>query len=282
MKKKFLERIENNAKLLIMFLLILINISCNSSGTTDTPPAFVQFVQAPVENSILSSNSVVFVWRGSDDNFQYRFRLVELNDENPSDYIDWSNFSKESEIEFINLNEGTYQFQLEAKNKNFNTTLTRKFSVDAIKGPTLSFNKIITISNIGVSDSVSIWMEDIQELAAFKVAVDFNPNILIFDGVSAGKTVINSNFYQLIVPNFSLQSVKDDVNRTGRLIVNSAFLKTDLSDEFLSGSGRILNIKFIGKNLGTTKLEFTSIELRKLDGTIIFNKPPGSGTYTIK
>ncbi len=282
MKTKFFENIKNQAKRLLMFLLVFIVISCNSGGTTDAPPAFIQFIQAPLENAVLSTNTVIFVWRGSDDNFEYRFRLVELNDDNPSDYIDWSNFAKDDEIEFTNLNEGKYQFQLEAKNKNYNTTLTRKFSVDAIKGPSLSFNKITTISTIGMADSVSIWMEDIQDLSAFKLAVDFNPNVLIFDGVSGGKTVINSNFYQLIVPNFNLQSVKDDVNRTGRLIVNSAFLKTGLSDESMNGSGKILSIRFIGKSIGTTKLEFTSIELRKLDGTTIFNKPPGVGTYTIE
>ncbi|HPN39845.1 MAG TPA: triple tyrosine motif-containing protein [Melioribacteraceae bacterium] len=270
------------SKYFTISLFLLIVVSCNNGGTTDAPPAFIQFVQAPLENAILSSNSVIFVWRGSDDNFTYRYRLVELNDESPSDYIDWSNYAKDSEIEFTNLNEGKYQFQLEAKNKNYNTTLTRKFSIDAIKGPSLSFNKITTISSIGLADSVSVWMEDIQELAAFKVAIDFNPNVLIFDGVSGGKNVINSSFNQLIVPNFSLQSIKDDVNRTGRIIVNSAFLKSELSNESLSGSGKILNIRFIGKNLGTTKLEFTNIELRKLDGTIIFNKTPGIGTYSIK
>lgn len=270
------------ARLTIKILLLIVIVSCNNGGTTDTPPAFIQFVQAPTENSVISTNSVIFVWRGSDDNFEYRYRLVELNDENPSDYIDWSNYSKDSEIEFTDLNEGKYQFQLEAKNKNYYTTLTRKFSVDAVKGPTLSFNKMITTSGIGLTDSVSIWMEDIQELAAFKLAIDFNPNLITFDGISGGKTVINSNFYQLIVPNFNSQEVKDEINRTGRIIVNSAFLKTGLSEDYLSGSGRILNIRFTGKSIGTTKLDFTSIELRKLDGTTIFYKTPGSGTYIIK
>ncbi len=268
---------------LIKILLILLTISCNGGGSTEAPPAFIQFIQAPEENAVLSQNRVIFVWRSSDNNFMFRYRLLELNEENLSNYIDWSNFSTGTEIEFTELNEGKYQFQLEAKSKNYTATLTRKFSIDAIKGPILTFNKLSTSSLIGALDSVSVWMEDIQDLAAFKLSIDFNPNILTFEGVGVGQAAINSNFYQLIVPNVNTVEMKNEINRTGRLIINSAFLKSDASlSDALSGSGRILSIKFTGKNKGTTKLEFTNIELKKLDGSNIFYKTPVSGTYTIK
>lgn len=268
---------------LLSIVLIFLTISCNGGGTTEAPPAFVQFIQAPDENAVLTQNRVIFVWRSSDNNFQFRYRLLELNDENLSNYIDWSNYSTDTEIEFTELNEGKYQFQLEAKSKNYTATLTRRFYVDAIRGPVLTFNKLSTTSSVGVLDSVSVWMEDIQDLAAFKVSIDFNPNIITFEGVSVGQAAINSNLYQLIVPNLNNIEMRNEVNRTGRIIINSAFLKSDAATSYsVSGSGRILSIKFLGKNIGTTKLEYTNIELKKLDGSNIYYKTPISGTYTIK
>ncbi len=98
-----------NKKFLVRLFILLIGVafsSCNSGNPADVPPAFIQFVSAPNENSVLSSNDILFMWKGSDEDFLFRYRLVSIDNEYDLDYIDWTNYSSLTEIEFNDLDEG--------------------------------------------------------------------------------------------------------------------------------------------------------------------------------
>ncbi|MFH0733772.1 MAG: hypothetical protein V1773_04255 [bacterium] len=270
--------------ILLLSVTFVIN-SCNSGNPTEVPPAFVQLLQAPNENEIITVSSVSFIWRGSEEKFQFRYRLLSIDNNSAYDYIDWTSYTSLTEIEFKNLDEGKYRFELEGKNLGFvGSPLTRTFFIDAVKGPSVSFNKLETKSNIGKIDSVSIWMEDVDSLTAFNFVINFNPKIINVVSVNSGKYITDNNFNQIILPDFSNSSVLTTVNKSGRLEVNSAVLMTLTSFpyNYVSGSGKILNIKFKGIAKGTTNLEFIVIELKKLDGTKINNGKPGLGVYKIE
>ncbi len=282
-----LPKIINNKNFFSIILLILgvAFSSCNSGNPADVPPAFIQFVSAPVENSVLSNNDVLFMWKGSDEDFVFRYRLVSIDNEYDLDYIDWTSYKSLTEIEFTDLDEGKYRFELEGKSMGFvGSPLTRVFFVDAVKGPSLSFNKISTTSKIGVTDSVNIWMEDINNLSACRLVISFNPKVINLVSVSNGKFVLDNNFNQIIVPDFSNLDVISEANRTGKIEINSAVLMTLLTYpiNYLSGSGKILNLRFVGIAKGTSPLEFATIELYKADGTLITNGVPGTGIYKIE
>ncbi len=270
--------------ILLLSLTFVIN-SCNSNTPTEVPPAFVQFLQAPNENAVISTNSVSFIWRGSDDNFSFRYRLLAVDNDYSSDYVDWTSYTSVTEIEFKNLDEGKYRFEIEGRSLGVvGSPLTRTFFINAVKGPSVSFNRIETKSKVGRIDSVSIWMEDVDSLTAFNLMINFNPKIINVVAVNTGKYITDNSFSQIILPDFSNSSVLAAVNKTGNLEINSAVLMTLTSfpNNYISGSGKILNIKFKGIALGTTNLEFTTIELKKLDGSKITNGTPGIGVYKIE
>lgn len=277
-----------NKKFLVRLFILLIGVafsSCNSGNPADVPPAFIQFVSAPNENSVLSSNDILFMWKGSDEDFLFRYRLVSIDNEYDLDYIDWTNYSSLTEIEFNDLDEGKYRFELEGKSMGFvGSPLTRIFYVDAVKGPSLSFNKISTRSKVGVTDSVNIWMEDVNNLSACRFVISFNPKVINLVSVGNGKFILDNNFNQIIVPDFTNPNVISEANRTGKIEINSAVLMTLLTypNNFISGSGKLVNLRFVGIAKGTSPLEFSTIELYRADGTLISNGVSGTGIYKIE
>ncbi len=162
--------------------------------------------------------------------------------------------------------------------------LTRIFYVDAVKGPSLSFNKISTRSKVGVTDSVNIWMEDVNNLSACRFVISFNPKVINLVSVGNGKFILDNNFNQIIVPDFTNPNVISEANRTGKIEINSAVLMTLLTypNNFISGSGKLVNLRFVGIAKGTSPLEFSTIELYRVDGTLISNGVSGTGIYKIE
>ncbi|MCF8240047.1 MAG: cohesin domain-containing protein [Melioribacteraceae bacterium] len=276
----------------LIFAIILFTISiglfsaCQTSQSVENPPPFLKITDGPAENTVLSEDVVSFVWKGSDNSFFYKYRLLAIDEDNfPSTYIDWNDYSKENEVTFYNLDESKFRFEVMGISNGLEGGPERRnFEINAVTGPTLTFYKTETNISLGGKDSVNIWLEDLDSLKAIRVVVAFDPNYVNLVSISGGDLVKKQRFEQIIVPDYNDTTVVNSVNATGKLELNSAVLATlgSLPQKSLSGSGSVLNVSFRGMKIGTTNLEFVLIEMHKENGAIISGKTPKSGIINIK
>ncbi len=268
------------------FLLIFIE-SCNGPAVVDNPPPFLQITEGPTPDKVLAVNYVTFGWSGSDNSFEYRYRMLALDEDNfPTVYKDWSEWGTVTEITFSNLDESKYRFEVSGRLKQHTDqelTVSRVFSVDAFRGPALMFFKTETIMNVGQSDSISIWLEGLDSLVALHTVIAFDTTFLSLEGISKGDFVSRSGFELITVPNFSDSTVLAGINSTGKIDINTAVLATlyTLPRRSLTGSGSMLTMQFKAKAAGVSKLQYTIIEFHTEDGRIFSGNPPKDGTVRI-
>jgi hypothetical protein len=269
---------------LFVVIVVMIN-SCKNSGLLDSPPAFIQFTTGPQNNEVLFVDKVAFGWKGASSDYTFRYRILSIDGENfPSTYLDWTVFSKTMEVSLNNLDEGKFRIEVEGRSGSLTETIKREFSIDAVQGPSLLFFKTQTTLRVGLQDSIGIWMEDVDSLAAYSVVIVFDKSKVEFMGVRPGLYITQQKFKQIIVPDFADPDILNFVNTTGRIEIYTALL-TDLGsypNKSISGSGRILNLVFRGKARGTSGIEITSLSLKNPSRASIQFKPPKDGVIEVK
>ncbi len=261
--------------------------SCNGPAVVDNPPPFLQITEGPAQDDTVAVNYVTFGWSGTDNGFEYRYRMLALDEDNfPSVYKDWSEWGTVKEITFENLDESKYRFEVSGRLKDHTDqelTVKRDFTIDAFRGPALMFFKTETQMTVGQSDSISVWIEGVDSLVALHAVVAFDTTYLSLEGISKGAFVDRSGFEQITVPDFSNPTILSEVNSTGKLDFNSAILATlyTLPNKSISGSGSFLTMKFKAKAVGSTKLSYTIVEFHTEDGRVFSGNPPKDGTVII-
>lgn len=276
----------SNYKYWIMIIpILLIYNSCKNSGLLDSPPAFMQFVSGPIDNEVLLNDKVAFSWKGASADYTFRYRVLSIDSDNfPSTYLDWTVFSKLTEVSLNNLDEGKFRIEVEGRSGSLTEIIKREFTIDAVQGPSLLFFKTQTTLRVGLQDSIGIWMEDVDSLAAYSVVIVFDKSKLEFMGLRPGLYVTQQKFKQIIVPDYNNPDILAFANSTGRIDINTALL-TDLGsypNKSISGSGRILNLVFRGRARGTSGIEITSLSLKSPSRASIQFKPPKDGVIEVK
>ncbi len=268
----------------IIASLIFFN-GCNSTPVVDNPPPFLEIVEGPENGAVLTRNYVTFGWQGSDNSIEFRYRLLALDEDNfPTIYYDWSEYSKETEVTYENLDESRYRFEVMARSAGQEEgPETRQFEIDAFQGPSMSFFKSETDMSVGGTDSISAWLEDVDSVSAVHLVVAFDPDYLQLLEVTKGSFVERENFGLIIVPNFADENVLAQVNATGKIEINTAVLATlyTLPRRSLTGSGNLLTFRFKAIAPGTTKLTYTLIEFRTEGGREFSGNPPKEGIVRI-
>lgn len=276
-----MKKIINKVLILNVFIIIISLItfnSCKDAGLVDNPPPFIQFITAPAQGAVLTDNSVSFKWRGATSNYTFRYRLLFLDRDNfPTTYLDWTNFTNTTEVTFNNLDEGKFRFELVPQSTGIIIDpLVREFFIDAVQGPSLLFFKASTTINLNAVDSISIWMEDVDSLTTFSAVISFDRTRLELLNVTNGQIASQNRMAQIILPDFSNASVINNFNSRGRIDIISAFLPelSGFSNNFVTGSGKVINLVFRGKARGQSNLTLTSLNMRKPTGEPInYNFP---------
>ncbi len=274
-------------RILILFVFIFGAENCNGPAVVDDPPPFLQITEGPAPNEVIAVNYATFGWSGSDNGFEYRYRMLALDEDNfPTVYHDWSEWGTVTEITFNNLDESKYLFEVGGRLKDHTDqelTVSREFTVDAFRGPALMFFKSETEMTVGQSDSISVWVEGVDSLVALHAVIAFDTTYLSLQGISKGSFVDRSGFEQITVPDFSDAAILAQVNSTGKIDINSAVLATlyTLPRRSLTGSGSFITMKFKAKAVGTSKLSYTLVEFHSEDGSVFTGNPPKDGTVRI-
>jgi hypothetical protein len=159
------------------------------------------------------------------------------------------------------------------KYSDIESTISRVFTVNAIKGPVLKFFKTYTTITTKDTAAVSVWFEDIPNFLSGHITVQFDCNSLRCVGVNASTLddFEEANFSQLLFP--ERDSVfYAGINTGGVIDVDMSILTTALSkSKTLSGSGSVLDLHFVPKKSGTSQLSIVanSTRLKNYEGTVI-------------
>ncbi len=291
MKKNFMnDTLKKFTSLILVLFTAIFSLTnfnaCNTGNIVDNPPPFVQIIEGPLEGQIIVQDFVNFVWNASGASFQFRYRLLALDDDNfPTTYQDWTDYGDEIEVAYDNLDEGKFRFEVQGKSGNIEPDpVSRDFYVNAVTGPSMLFFKTLTTLIVNQTDSIAVWMEDVDSLSAFHVVVSFDKSKVEFVSASAGSYVTQKRFSQLIVPDMGSQSVIAEANSKGRVDITSGIL-TDLGSvpsTTLSGSGKLLNLVFKGIAAGSSNLTITNLEMKSGNGGTISFNPPKNGKIVVK
>ncbi len=270
----------------ILFIVALVFAAgCNTNNLVTNPPPFIQFLKAPAENSILSTEAISISWKGSTDNYQFRYRMLTLDKDNfPTEYLSWTQYSNINEVVFQQLNDSKYKFEVQGKSSGIEARpITRTFTIDSFVGPAFTFFKTETNMKLNDTSFIGIWMEDIDSLSATTIVVSFDNSFLQLESVSNGTIASTSRLSQLIVPNFALPSILAKVNSTGKITISTAVLQGigSLNTSSVSGSGLLINMLFRSIKKGDTVLKITSADVRNIDGAKITTNPPKDGFVII-
>lgn len=277
-------------KILIVMFIILAGqylfLSCESPGLIDNPPPFIEIIEGPSPNQVLSKDEVYFKWRGSSDDYLFSYVLLILDEDNvDTTYIDTTAWSAQNEVYFANLDEGVYIFKVWGRSGNLEQSTYRKFIVDAITGKTLMFYKKET--HIGLNDtaSISIWTENIDSLISMRTVVVFDKSRLELLSVQKSRFVERREFTQVLLPgDLSVpgSALLKSINNTGKIEILSGFLSKNGNQKGLSGSGSLVKLNFRGKRKGSALVEFTKIELVSADKSLIQPDLPKDATIIIE
>lgn len=180
------------------------------------PPALITPLTAidtgPAENGIVTSSTVTFAFHGNADvdTFQYR---IDAAAGDP-----WQS-TRQTSLTFNYLDEGQHLFELRGVNRNnFYTERTfqnRTFVVDAVKGQSAMFYPLRKTVGNGQSFLYDIKAEEVDQLYAAKLTIDFNHAIVEVDSIQFGPFVRSSGGDALNFP-----SVNSIDNTFGSIIVN--------------------------------------------------------------
>ncbi len=254
---------------IILFIFIVTTVllfnACNTNNLVINPPPFVEFLKAPDNNAILSVEDISFSWKGSTNDYQFRYRMLTLDKDNfPTEYLGWTDYSSISEVVFQKLNDSKFKFEVQGKSSGIEARpISRTFTINSFVGPAFTFFKNETIMMLGDTASIGIWMEDIDSLSAATIITAFDNSSLQVVSVSNGSIAEKNRLSQLIVPNFDLPSVLAEVNSTGKLNISTAVLQGigSLNTTSVSGSGLLINIVFQSIKKGETTLQITSADV---------------------
>lgn len=254
--------------------IIVISLSAALFGAckgalVDPPLASFEIIEGPADESVLNVDQVYFKWRGSSVKFDYRFKLmiVDKITLNEVDYIEFTEWNKETEKLFKNLDEGEYVFRVQASYEGADPIVKeRKFEIDAVQGASIMIYKRETTAVLGSQVELSIWAEDIDSLTALDFTIAFDKSLVQIDSVDEGDLSKINEMEQFIGPYVSL--IKDQLNQAGSVSFTTGFFKNS-AESSISGDGKIMRLFFSITAAGKSEIELRSAVGRGISGNYI-------------
>ena len=255
------------------FILILIALAgCEAPTLVDDPPPFLDFLESPNAGDSLDVDFTYFLWKGSNKNYVFNYTLYFKDELNViTEYLDNSSYSNLNEIFFDNLDEGTFILRVRGKSFGITDSLDLEFTVDAIRGASITFFKNENTVSVGDNFSLHLWIEDIESLKAFRTVIRFNQSLINLVSIEKGDLIEEINFNQMILPVEYTEEGNEEIdntNETGVINLSSGFLTESVSNpqKAISGSGSILKLNFNAVRRGEGEVEYTLIEFYDEDG----------------
>ncbi|HKZ39571.1 MAG TPA: hypothetical protein VJ044_01335, partial [Candidatus Hodarchaeales archaeon] len=209
-----------------------------------------------------TSNTLTFEWQSNSGGIEYRYRLEDSIAVTVDELIDYTSMNR---VTFELLDDGLYRFSVYVRHvgRTEFRTYERQFRVMAITGPILNFVKLKSSAQLNSETNVAVWIQDVDQFSSVSMKIRFDNAKINLKTVLAGDFVSPPDgFSQLIVPDFSDNSVLSAANTSGTINVAAVVLAGKSTGTAISGSMPILNFVFRGIGKGSSDLEIVEFELR--------------------
>lgn len=241
--------------------------------------------------------ALTFQWEASKPLLEYRYQLV-TNDKdwsawckanNPSaqysynlNNAEWSGWTTNNSYKFYSLDEGEYTFLVKTRyigHENLKSEEPGYLSpgeyqmvtVDAVKGPALMIRPRSVIVKQGTRFKVQIMAEEVTDLMAAYLVLNYNNSSLKLEGVENGDFLSKYNNGQII---FLMNPVNE-----GKIGINTGVVAGYPASA--DGSGVMAEAAFIALKTGNSSLSFEQAMFRTPDNTPINIKELVSGTVQV-
>ena len=263
-------------RLVALIALIIGILSCSESlgdPSQDNPldpdnPSFIPplttIISGPSEGETLDTADMTFIWRGNRDDSEFSFRLGAS---------EWSVWSDDTTVAYTYLDELEYLFEVKSRYLSGieeEQPQSINFSVDAVEGPSFVIFNRYNVVGAGESFTVNILAEEVKDLFAAQIIIDYDPlrlEVISVVALDAETDFLRQNNAEVIM--FS-----EFDNQTGQLNIDLGIWNGDPAG--VSGTGAMIEIHFIALNSGSTLLRFNrESQMRSPDNIqIIINDYP--------
>jgi len=244
-------------------VLLILNISCQKprdnpvdpGGTTYEPPKIDSFSPSL---DLFTSNTLTFEWQSNSGGIEYRYRLEDSIAVAVDELIDYTSMNR---VTFELLDDGLYRFSVYVRHvgRTEFRTYERQFRVMAITGPILKFVKLKSSAQLNSQTNVAVWIQDVDQFSSVSMKIRFDNAKINLKTVLAGDFVSPPDgFSQLIVPDFSDNSVLSAANTSGTINVAAVVLAGKSTGTAISG---MIEARQVCRK-GSSDLEIVEFELR--------------------
>lgn len=144
-------------KLIWFFCLIIFGLlTCERPAIPDPQIVIIE----PLLYDTIDSSSVTFIWEANEDANEFSYSL---------DNVVWSEWFEDKTLTLHYLDEGEHIILINTRFSDIyesDNPLEVTFEVDAIQGPSLRLFPLLRKGNIGVMDTVHVFVEEVEHVMA--------------------------------------------------------------------------------------------------------------------
>jgi hypothetical protein len=255
-------------------VLLIFSSSCQKPRDNPVDPGGTGYEPPKIDSfsptlDLFATNTLTFEWQSNSSGIEYRYRLEDSTAQAVDETIDYTSSDR---VTFDLLDDGVYKIFIYVRftGRTEFRTYEHQFRVKAITGPILKFVKLKSRAQVSGETNVAVWIQDVDQFSSVSLKISFDKAIVNLKTVSKGSFVSPPDgFNQLIVPDFSDNSVLSSANNSGTISASIIVLAGKNTGTAINGSMAILNFVFRGIGKGSSDLEIVEFELRDPTNKVI-------------
>ena len=213
-------------KLIWFFCLIIFGLlTCERPPIPDPQIILIE----PSLYDTIDSSSVTFIWMANDDANEFSYSL---------DNIVWSEWFEDTNLSLHYLDEGEHIIWINARFSDIyesDNPLEVRFEVDAIQGPSLRLFPLLRKANIGVMDTVYVFVEEVENVMVTELEITYDPGSLDPDSIRVTGDSLFTGFGTKAI------MIQEHDRAQGLFHLNLGVA----DEEGISGSGAVILIEFL-------------------------------------
>jgi len=213
-------------------------------GNPSFIPPLTTIISGPSEGERLDTADVTFIWRGNREDSEFSYRLGESG---------WSDWSGGTTVIYTYLDELQYLFEVKSRYPSGveeEQPQSVNFTVDAVEGASFVIFNRRNVVEAGESFTVNILAEEVEDLFAAQIIIDYDPPLLEVISVVA----LDAETDFLRQNNAEVIMFSEFDNQTGQINIDLGIWNGDPPG--ISGTGAMIELHFIALKSGSTLLRF--------------------------
>ena len=239
---------------LIVILPVIFFLGCEEITTfnpldpennPDFTPPETTITTENIAGTLLDSSSVTIAWEGNDNVIEFSYSL---------DSLYWSEWSVDTSVTLEYIDEGNHDFYVKGRYASLtedDSPASVSFEVDVMSGPGLRVQKWMSEATVLDTITIDIYAEEVTDLVLAEFQVSYDVAVLSLVNSAKGDMLA-----EIETSAFVLEGTP------GLLHVNF----TTLEHTGLSGSGSVVNLKFLPLMADSTSIDLQNIIFKDING----------------